>query len=107
MTGGVDFLKATVVVLDIDAMMFERVSGEIVSVSGGGAQLDLDTDAGPVCVDVPDDAGVFAVSIGADEAISEKIDRSDLMIGDQVDVFGMPGACLQAKVVIAFFDDGI
>lgn len=101
-----DFLKASVVVLDVEAMTGERISGEITSVSLGGARLEVETDEGSRCVDVPAEARVFAVTVDGDEAEAKAIDRSDLKPGDQVTVFGVPNGCLEARTVIAFFIEG-
>jgi hypothetical protein len=96
-----DLLKAAWVV--IGPAGTDRTSGDITAVAGGGAQLDLDTAEGPVCVDVPGDARVFEVTLGDETASAEDIDRSALQVGDSVSVFGMAGGpCFVAETVVVF-----
>lgn len=96
-----DLLKAAWVV--IGPAGTDRTSGEITAVAGGGAQLDLDTAEGPVCVDVPGDARVFEVTLGDETASAEDIDRSALQVGDSVSVFGVAGGpCFVAETVVVF-----
>ena len=57
------------------------------------------------CVDIPGDAEVLRVTLDDDGAETDRIDRSDLRVGDDVTVFGKPNGCLQAMTVVVFVDE--
>lgn len=101
-----DLLKAAYVVVDEEARSHERLEGEITNVEAGGANLEVTNDGGTVCVNVPADARVFRVTIDGDDGEAEYIDRSDLRVGDQVNVFGSSNGCFDAKTVIVFVEAG-
>jgi hypothetical protein len=101
-----DVLKAAWVVLDIAALGLQRIEGEIESVANGGARIQVQTDTGTKCVNVPSDARVFEVHHGDTGASAEDIDRSALQAGDEVNVFGTAGGtCFTADTVIVFVED--
>jgi hypothetical protein len=100
-----DVLKAAVVVVDVATMETERLEGQISGIEGDGARLQLQTEAGVACVDVPTTARVFLVTVDDDEGSAVAGDRSDLRVGDRVNVFGSSGACFTAETVIVFDDD--
>lgn len=101
-----DLFKAAFVVVDVAAMETQRLSGVIASVESNGASLELDTDAGSQCVNVPAGARVFRVTLDDGQGSAEAIDRSQLQVGDQVDVFGFANGCFQAETVIVFVVQG-
>ena len=107
-TGVDEFLKASVVVLDVDAMDRDKVIGEIVSKTSTGSRIEVEIEGGGVaCVDVPESAEVFEVILEDHGGRLEMIGRSDLEVGDEVGAFGFPDTtdgCLDAEKVIVFAD---
>lgn len=102
-----DFLKASVVVLDLHAMQVKKTFGRIGSIDDD-FRLEVDTLRGTRCVDVPASADVFAVDADYEGGSFSRIDRSELAVGDLVASFGATDAsdgCLDAHKVIAFRDD--
>ena len=97
-----DLLKASVVTLDLETMMLEKLSGEITEVRLGGAELDVDTGEEVRCVEVPEDAAVFVLELSNGDAVARPIDRSELVFGDEVQLAGTPAECLVAKKLVAF-----
>jgi hypothetical protein len=97
-----DILKAAAVVVDVENESEANLEGEITSVESGGARLEIDTeDDGTACVDVPSDAELFRITSDGGTSHVDAIDRSQLMHGDRVSVFGTPGAsCLEASTLI-------
>lgn len=103
-----DFLKASVIVLDLESATREKVFGEIVSKESAGARIELRTaDDQIVCADISEQAEVFLLVLEDDGGSFEMIDRADLTVGDDVAVFGLPDdsdGCLDAEKVIVFAD---
>lgn len=104
-----DRLNAAFIMVDVAAMETDRIEGIISEApEAGGARLQVLTDDGVVCVDVPSSARVFEVELddGAGQGSSMAIDRSELRRGDQVNIFGVDGEsngdCFTAKTVISF-----
>jgi len=103
---GMDLLKAAWIL--VGPAGTDRTSGEITAVTGGGAQLDLDTAEGPVCVDVPAGARVFEVTLDDDEASAEDIARSELQVGDAVSAFGEAGTpCFTSETVVVYVEGNV
>jgi hypothetical protein len=107
-----DELKAAFVMVDVMAADRDRIEGVIdEDPEDGGALLQVltETDPDPVCVEVPEDAKVFRISVEEGEGSAEAIDRSELARGDRVNVFGEkgiePDECFLAETVISFGDD--
>jgi hypothetical protein len=98
-------LKASVVIVDMDHRDGRRISGDIVDVQDAGRRIEVDTGDIDECVDVPDEAEILRVTVDDDGAETERIDRSDLEVGDDVTVFGKPNGCLQAMTVVVFVDE--
>jgi hypothetical protein len=97
-----DLLKAAFVVVDVEALETERLEGEIVAVMSGGGRIDVETDDGVECVNVPAAAGIFRVMISQDGGSADAIERSDLMVGDLVSIFGESNSCFNAATVLVF-----
>jgi hypothetical protein len=97
-----EFLKASVVTLDLETMMLEKLSGEITEVRLDGAELDVDTGEEVRCVEVPEDAAVFLLELSNGDAVASPIDRSELVLGDEVQLAGTPGECLVVEKLIVF-----
>jgi hypothetical protein len=75
---------------------FDASDGTIVIQAATGMSV------GPVCVAIGSGDGVFRVTDGGDELLSERIAASDLALGEVVDVFGHPAApCFDADTVIS------
>lgn len=105
-----DEIKAAFVMVDVLSVDQDRIEGIIAAdPENGGALLTLLTDMGEVCVEVPDDARVFEVSVDAGQGSAEAIDRSELRKDDRLNVFGtageLPGDCFVAETVISFGTD--
>jgi hypothetical protein len=100
-----DLLKAAWVMLDLAAAETSRLEGDVTGVSNGGARLQVQTDSGSRCVNVPADARIFEVA--ADDASAQEIDRAALAVGDAVSIFGSEGvSCFTAETVIVFAGGG-
>jgi hypothetical protein len=100
-----DLLKAAFAVVDVSAVETDRLEGEIVAVLPGGGSIDVETDDGVECVNVPSSAKVFRVTISEDGGSAEAIDRSQLMVGDAVNVFGVADGCFDAETLLVFVEE--
>jgi hypothetical protein len=99
-----DLLKAAFVVVDLAATATDRLEGEIVAVMSGGGRLDVETDDGVLCVDVPSSALVLLVTISPGDGSVETIDRSQLQVGQAVTIFGSEDTCFDAEKVLVFVE---
>ena len=106
-----DLIKAAFIMVDVTAVETDRIRGVISEdPEAGGARLQVMTEGGSVCVDVPATARIFAVMLDDGDGLgsSKPIDRSDLRRGDQLSIFGVEGEtagdCFTAETVIAFID---
>jgi hypothetical protein len=104
-----DRLNAAFIMVDVTSTETDRIEGAIYKdPEDGGALLEVLTEDGTVCVDVPEEARVFLVTTddGEGKGSVESIDRSDLMFRDRVNIYGVEGAtiddCFAATTVISF-----
>jgi len=90
------------VLVDVEEGVQDDLEGEITSVSSGGARIAVDDEgSGNTCVNVPSSAHVFLVTNHGGGAEVGAIDRSQLRVGDEVNVFGSSGGdCFEAETVI-------
>lgn len=106
-----DRLKAAFIMVDLEAVEIDRIEGVIIEdPEDDGARLTVFVEGvGPVCVDVPEEARVFEVTLEDGQGGAEAIDRSDLKRGDRLNIFGSAGDtiddCFTAETVISFGDD--
>ena len=105
-----DEIKAAFVMVDVMAADRDRIEGIIVEEpEDGGALLQLLTESGKICVEVPEDAKIFAISVEDGKGSAESIDRSELQLNDRVKIFGEEGEtsdhCFLAETVLSFGDD--
>ena len=109
-SGADDLLKAAFIMVDVTAVETDRIDGVISEdPEDGGARLTVMTESGDtVCVDVPETADVYEVMMDDDNGLGtgKAIDRSDLELGDELSVFGVPGEsagdCFTAETVISW-----
>jgi hypothetical protein len=101
-----DRLNAAFIMVDVTSTETDRIEGAISDLKDGGALLEVLTEDGTVCVDVPEEARVFLVTTddGEGKGSVESIDRSDLMFRDRVNIYGVEGEtdCFAATTVISF-----
>jgi hypothetical protein len=106
-----DEIKAAFVMVDVMAADRDRIEGIIAEEpEDGGALLQvLISHEVTVCVDVPEDAKVFEISVEDGIGSAESIDRSELQLNDRVKIFGEEGEtsddCFLAETVLSFGDD--
>ncbi len=66
-------------------------------------QAVTDTQVGPECVALESGDGVFRITDSGELQLAERIEASDLRVGDEVDVFGQPAdPCFDADTLISF-----
>ncbi|MEO7387621.1 MAG: DUF4382 domain-containing protein [Gammaproteobacteria bacterium] len=102
-SGSPDVLRTSLVILDVDAGSPEVVlTGPVVSVNSTTGQLIVAGPVGDRCVDGRG-ADVFLVDDDGASLDSERGTLSDLVPGQDVNVFGRegPGGCLVADTILA------
>jgi hypothetical protein len=101
-TAGAEQINATVVMVDLSDDPLERLSGVFLSWEEATREMQLDADPDLVCV--PEDAGVFLGTPDEDRIRFEESDPSEFLRNvTDVTVFGRTGVdCFEASSVIGF-----
>jgi len=99
-----DLLYAALIVLDMDAASRTSLSGTVATNPDGSCGLTVSTATGDRSVRTTD-ADVYLVSSTGTSG-SEPISVSDLMSGQQVDVYGVEATdgCFDADLILAFVE---
>lgn len=99
-----DILKASLIIIDMDANGQTKISGKIGDYPDNVCGLELVTDAGDRSVRIGDQTDIFLVTSMDNMGASEPIDVGDLMMGQYADVYGKEAldGCFDAETIIAF-----